>query len=151
MARLLIAVVAIGAILWSWDRLVGLPGGCSTIAYPLRCSGAVIGNECHGQVGEALARREFVVDPAAQRVTESGGSTDSHARCRVVDCRQWECMDEIFLRTARDGQFREQLRPGLTAVDPRKTLSVVYGSAWQWWAVRAEAAARRALAAATRK
>jgi hypothetical protein len=148
MVRLLIAIVAIGAILWSWDQLFGGRVGCGVIAYPARCQGAVIGNRCHGELADALPRRRFLVDPGAQRVTEAGEQTSgAHPRCRVTDCRQWECLDEVFVRTAREGEFREQLRPGLISVDPRRTLSVVYVPAWKWWQLRAWALGERAVAA----
>ncbi len=147
MLRLLIALVAIGAFFWWWED-PGTPGACRTVAYPVRCQGDVIGNECHGELGAALARREFLVDRGPQRVTERGAAP---GHCSVSDCANWKCMDEIFLRTARDGQFREELRPGLTAVDPRRTLSAVYVPAWKWWQLRAEHAARRALSGAWRK
>lgn len=138
MLRLLVAVVAIGAILWSWDEIFGLAPGCRTVAYPVRCQGAVIGNRCHGELGEALPRRAFLVDPGGQRVIEEDAtSTGSRPRCRVTDCQQWECVDEVFVRIAREDGFREQLRPGLTPVDPRRTLSVVYVTAWKWAQLRA--------------
>jgi len=152
MLRVLIAVVAIGAIFWAWDPLGGLRDDCRTVAYPVRCAGAVIGNRCHGDLVEALPRREFLVDPGAQRVRErTEESASSAARCRVTDCRQWECMDEVFVRTARDGDFSEQLRPGLMAVDPRRTLSVVYVPAWKWLPLRARALAALAVARLRRR
>ena len=152
MVRLLIAIVAIGALVWSWDQLFGVRLGCGVIAYPARCQGAVIGNRCHGELGEALPRRRFLVDSVAQRVTEEGEqASGAHPRCRVTDCKQWECIDEIFVRTAREGEFREQLRPGLTSVDPRRTLSAVYVPAWKWWQLRAWALGVRALAAIRRR
>jgi len=152
MVRLLVAVVAIGAIFWWWDDLFGARLGCGIIAYPARCQGAVIGNRCHGELGDALPRRKFVVDASAQRVTEPGApESNAHPRCRVTDCRQWECIDEIFLRTAHDGEFREQLRPGLAPVDPSRTLSVVYVPAWKWWQLRAQSFAARAFAEIRRR
>ena len=152
MARLLIAIVAIGAILWSWETLFGGRLGCGVVAYPARCQGAVIGNRCHGELADALPRRRFLVDPAAQRVTEEGEQTTSaHPRCRVTDCTQWECIDEIFVRTAREGEFREQLRPGLTSVDPRRTVSVVYVPAWKWWQLRAQSFVTRIFAELRRR
>ena len=146
MLRLLVAALAIGALFWWWQD-PGTLGACRTVAYPVRCKGDVIGNECHGELGPTLMRREFLVDGGAQRVTE-GGAAAATAHCNVSDCANWKCMDEIFLRTAHDGEFREQLRPGLTAVDPRRTLAVVYVPAWKWWQIRAEHAARRLVAGA---
>ncbi len=143
--RLLLAALAIAAILWSWNHLFGSGFGCETIAYPVRCRGAVVGNRCHGALVEALPRRRFLVEPGAQRVTEPGAG-ESHARCRVQECQQWECIDEVFVRSATDHEFRQQLRPGLTPVDPRWTPSEVYVPAWLWWRVRAQMLAERALA-----
>jgi hypothetical protein len=85
-------------------------------------------------------------------VTEEGEQTAAtHPRCRVTDCGQWECIDEIFVRTAHDGEFREQLRPGLAPVDPRRTLSVVYVPAWKWWQLRAQTFAAHAIAKIRRR
>jgi hypothetical protein len=144
--RWLVAALAIAAVVWSWQHLFGSGFGCETIAYPVRCRGAVIGNRCHGTLVEALPRRRFLVDPGAQRVTEAG-SGESRARCRVQDCRRWDCIDEVFVRSAGDGEFRQLLRPGLAPLDPRWTPSEVYVPAWLWWKIRAQALAARAFAA----
>jgi hypothetical protein len=151
--RLLVAVVAIAAVFWVWDQLFGLNlGSCSTVAYPARCQGAVIGNHCHGELSAALPRRMFAVDPTSQRVMEAAAATSSvHPRCRVTDCAHWECIDEVFLRTARDGEFAEQLRPGLAPVDPARTLSVVYVPAWKWWQLRAQALVEEGIARLQRR
>jgi hypothetical protein len=143
--RWLVGALAVVAILWSWQQLFDSGFGCEMIAYPVRCRGAVIGNRCHGALIEALPRRRFLVDPGAQRVTEDGAQ--SHARCRVEDCHRWNCIDEVFVRSAGDGEFRQQLRPGLAPVDPRWTPSEVYVPVWLWWKVRAQALAERALTA----
>src|SRR5437867_4153438 len=134
--RWLVGALAVVAIVWSWQQLFGSGFGCETIAYPVQCRGAVIGNRCHGALVAALPRRRFLVDPGAQRVTEDG-PRESHARCHVEDCRRWDCIDEVFVRSARGGEFRQQLRPGLAPVDPRWTPSEVYVPAWQWWKIRA--------------
>ncbi|HSD11583.1 MAG TPA: hypothetical protein VLF14_11385 [Candidatus Binatia bacterium] len=141
--RLLVVAFAVAAIAW---YLFGSGLGCETIAYPVRCRGAVVGNRCHGDLVEALPQRRFVVDPAAQRVVEIGVHDGSHPRCRVQACGQWECIDEVFVRSASDREFRQQLRPGLTPVDPRWTLSEVYVPAWLWWKVRVQTLAEGALA-----
>jgi hypothetical protein len=145
--RWLVAVLAVAAIAWSWQQLFGTGSGfgCETIAYPVRCRGAVIGNRCHGALVEALPPRRFAVNPAAQRVTELGASDGSHPRCHVQECGQWECVDEVYVRSANDREFRQLLRPGLAPVDPRWTPSEVYVPAWMWWRVRAQALAERAL------
>jgi hypothetical protein len=143
--RWLVAVLAIAAVVWSWQHPSGFGFACETIAYPVRCRGAVIGNRCQGALVEALPRRRFSVDPGAQRVTEDGGG-ESRARCRVEGCRRWACIDEVFVRSADDGEFHQQLRPGLAPVDPRWTPSEVYVPAWLWWKVRAQALAERAFA-----
>jgi len=144
MFRLLIAAVAIVALFWWWDQPGGFRSSCETIAYPVRCQGATIGNRCHGELGDALPRRVFRVDAAANRVTENGAAaSEIHPRCRVTDCGEWECVDEIFVRTAHGGDFSEQLRPGLTPVDPLRTLSQVYVPQWKWWEQRARAFAQR--------
>ena len=143
--RWLVAAIAVAAIAWSWQQLFGADFACETIAYPVRCRGAVIGNRCHGDLVEALPRRRFAVNPAAQRVTELGAGGGSHSRCRVQECGQWECIDEVYVRTATDHEFRQLLRPGLTPVDPRWTPSEVYVPASVWWRVRAQAFAERTL------
>ena len=144
MLRLLALVAALAALVWWWGLPAGLHTGCATIAYPARCRGAVVGNRCHGDLTEALPRREFRVDRGAQRVSEPGVDVSgAHPRCKVSDCTEWECVDEIFVRTAHGGEFREQLRPGLTPVDPTKTLGVVYVSALEWWQLRAKIYAQR--------
>lgn len=147
MLRLLAAVIVAVVIFSSWERFFGAGDGCRTVVYPARCGGAVIGNRCHGELGEALPRRTFQVDPAKQRVVEQGGAgSEAHPRCRVTDCRHWECLDEVFVRTVQNGDFREELRPGLTAVDPRWTPTVAYVTAWKWWQLRAVAIAQDSIA-----
>ncbi len=143
--RWLVAALAVAAIAWSWQQLFGSDFGCETIAYPVRCRGSVIGNRCHGALVEALPQRRFVVNPAAQRVTELGASDGSHPRCHVQECGQWECVDEVYVRSANDREFHQLLRPGLAPVDPRWTPSEVYVPAWVWWRVRTQALAERAL------
>jgi hypothetical protein len=143
--RWLVAALAVAALIWSWEQLVPSGIGCETTAYPVRCRGSVIGNVCHGALVEALPPRNFVVDPATQRVTEQGVSEGSHPRCRVQECGRWECIDEVFVRSANDREFRQLLRPGLSPVDPRWTPSEVYVSVWVWWRVRAQAFAERTL------
>jgi hypothetical protein len=143
--RWLVGALAVVAAVWTWQNLFGSGFGCETTAYPVRCRGAVIGNRCHGALVEALPLRRFLVDPGAQRVTEAGG--ESRARCHVEDCHQWECIDEVFVRSAGGGEFRQQLRPGLAPVDPRWTPAEVYVPAWLWWKVRAQALAARTVAA----
>jgi hypothetical protein len=64
----------------------------------------------------------------------------------VQECQQWECIDEVFVRSVTGREFRQQLRPGLTPVDPRWTPSEVYVPAWLWWRIRAQMLAERALA-----
>ncbi len=143
--RWIVAALALAAIAWSWQRLFGSDLDCETIAYPVRCRGAVIGNRCHGALVEALPQRRFVVNPAAQRVTELGAGDGSRSRCRVQGCGQWDCVDAVYVRSASEGEFRQLLRPGLTPVDPRWTPSEVYVPAWTWWRMRAQAVAERAL------
>jgi hypothetical protein len=143
--RWLVAALAVAALAWSWEQLFPSGIGCETTAYPVRCRGAVIGNVCHGALVEALPPRRFVVDPATQRVTERGLSDGSHPRCRVQECGRWECIDEVFVRSANDREFRQLLRPGLSPVDPRWTPSEVYVPAWVWWRVRAQVFAERTL------
>jgi hypothetical protein len=143
--RWVVAVLALAAIAWSWQKLFGSDFDCETVAYPVRCRGAVIGNRCHGALVEALPQRRFVVNPAAQRVTELGAGDGSHSRCRVQGCGQWDCVDAVYVRSANEGEFRQLLRPGLTPVDPRWTPSEVYVPAWMWWRMRAQALAERAL------
>jgi len=143
--RWLVAALTVAALIWSWEQLFPSGIACETTAYPVRCRGSVIGNVCHGALVEALPPRNFVVDPATQRVTEQGVSEGSHPRCRVQECGRWECIDEVFVRSANDREFRQLLRPGLSPVDPRWTPSEVYVSVWVWWRVRAQAFAERTL------
>src|SRR5262245_54616680 len=127
MLRLLVAVAAVAAIVWSWGQLSGTALQCHATAYPVRCSGTVIGNRCHGSLGEAMPRRTFTVDAQAQGVVEEGArGREGHPHCRVTDCNGWECVDEIFVRTWREGEFREELRPGLSPVDPIRGPSIAY-------------------------
>ena len=143
--RWLVAALAVAALAWSWERLFPSGALCATTVYPVRCRGAVIGNLCHGALVEALSRRTFLVDPAGQRVTEPGASEESHPHCRVQACGHWECIDEVFVRSADDAGFRQLLRPGLAPVDPRWTPSEVYVPAWTWWRIRAQTFAERML------
>ena len=143
--RWLVAALAVAALIWSWEQWFPSGIGCETTAYPVRCRGSVIGNVCHGALVEALPPRNFVVDPATQRVTEQGVSEGSRPRCRVQECGRWECIDEVFVRSANDREFRQLLRPGLSPVDPRWTPSEVYVSVWVWWRVRGQAFAERTL------
>jgi hypothetical protein len=152
MLRLLAVVLALAALVWWFGSPLDFHSGCVTVAYPARCRGAVVGNRCHGDLIEALPRREFRVDRTSQRVTETGiDISGAHPRCRVNDCRDWECIDEIFVRTAHETDFREQLRPGLTPVDPTRTLSVVYVSAREWWQLRAKLYVEKTLKRLLRK
>ena len=148
--RLLIVALAAAAIVWSWNDLFGTGFGCETIAYPVRCRGTVVGNRCHGELVEALPRRRFVADPAKQRVVELGPQEGLQPRCHVEECGHWECMDEVFVRSANGREFREQLRPGLVPVDPRWTPSEVYVPGWLWWKVRLQAVAERLLSRISR-
>ena len=107
----------------------------------------MIGDRCKGSLIEALPRRHFLVDERRKRVLEAGTASRA-ARCKVVDCKNWKCIDEVFVRTATDGQYRELLRAELIALDPGRAGRTVHVSAGEWWRLAAEGEVRKVFARA---